>query len=179
MIESRQKEGERELLHVSAELQSRILTSQAKRKKEGPQQEFSNPAFLPFFLLNPAIPPLFTPGSRPTPFFYEILDIFCLIIEIGVMTYLLTIVSFDASQLATITLFSVLLNYFFVLALVHVFLDTLSPVFLELGRLMLSVCLTKIRLLCCQFPSGDEANSVNCLHGVQDMEIVYKHTGLF
>ena len=65
------------------------------------------------------------------------------------MTYLLTIVSFDASQLATITLFSVLLNYFFVLALVHVYLDTLSPVFLELGRLMLSVCLTKIQLLCC------------------------------
>ena len=85
----------------------------------------------------------------PAPFFYEIFDIFCLIIEIGVMTYLLTIVSFDASQLATITLFSVLLNYFFVLALVHVYLDTLSPVFLELGRLMLSVCLTKIRLLCC------------------------------
>ena len=84
------------------------------------------------------------------PFFGgEIFDIFCLIIEIGVMTYLLTIVSFDASQLATITLFSVLLNYFFVLALVHVYLDTLSPVFLELGRLMLSVCLTKIRLLCC------------------------------
>ena len=56
---------------------------------------------------------------------------------------------FSTSQLATITLFSVLLNYFFVLASVHVYLDTLSPVFLELGRLMLSVCLTKIRLLCC------------------------------
>ena len=56
---------------------------------------------------------------------------------------------FSTSQLATITLFSVLLNYFFVLASVHVYLDTLSPVFLELGRLMLSVCLTKIRLLYC------------------------------
>ena len=39
-----------------------------------------------FFLLNPAIPPHF---------FYEILDIFCLIIDIDVMTYVLTIVSFD------------------------------------------------------------------------------------
>ena len=93
------------------------------------------------------------------------------------MTYLLTIVSFDASQLATITLFSVLLNYFFVLASVHVYLDTLSPVFLELGRLMLSVCLTKIRLLCCQFPSGDEANSVNCLHGVQDKVFLNRSLG--
>ena len=25
--------------------------------------------------------------------------------------------------------------------------------------------------------SGDEANSVNCLRGVQDVENVYKHTG--
>ena len=146
-----------------------LITCSKTPSLEGPQQGFSNPAFLPFYLLNPAIPPLFTPGSRPTPFFYEILDIFCLIIEIGVMTYLLTIVSFDASQLATITLFSVLLNYFFVLALVHVYLHTLSPVFLELGRLMLSVRLTKIRLLCCQFLSGDEANSVNCLHGGRSM----------
>ena len=32
------------------------------------------------------------PPSRPI-FFYEILDIFCLIIDIGVMTYLLTIIS--------------------------------------------------------------------------------------
>ena len=39
--------------------------------------------------------------------------------------------------------------YFFVHASVHVFFDILSPVFLELGRLMLSVCLTMIRLLCC------------------------------
>ena len=47
-----------------------------------------------FFLLNPAIPPLFTPRSRSRPiFFNEILDIFCLIIDIGVMTYLLTIIS--------------------------------------------------------------------------------------
>ena len=40
--------------------------------------------------------------------------------------------------------------YFFVCALVHVYFDILSPVFLELGRLMLSaVCLTIIRLLSC------------------------------
>ena len=31
----------------------------------------------------------------------------------------------------------------------HVYFDILSPVFLELGRLMLSVCRTMIRLLCC------------------------------
>jgi len=34
--------------------------------------------------------------------------------------------------------------YFFVRASVHVYFDILSPVFLELGRLMLSVCLTMI-----------------------------------
>ena len=41
--------------------------------------------------------------------------------------------------------------YIFVRASVHVYFDFLSPVFLELGtgRLMLSVCLTMIRLLCC------------------------------
>ena len=39
--------------------------------------------------------------------------------------------------------------YFFVRASVHFYFDILSPVFLELGRLMLSVCLTMIRLLCC------------------------------
>ena len=44
-----------------------------------------------FFLPNPAIPPLFTPGSRSRP----ILDIFCLIIGIDVLTYVPTIVSFD------------------------------------------------------------------------------------
>ena len=42
---------------------------------------------------------------------------------------------------------------------------------------MLSVCLTKIRLLCCQFPSGDEANSVNCLHGVQDKAFLNRSFG--
>ena len=36
----------------------------------------------------------------------------------------------------------------------------------ELGRLMLSVCPTMIRLLCRYFSSGDEANSVNRLRGV-------------
>ena len=35
------------------------------------------------------------------------------------------------------------------LRIVHVYFDILSPVFLELGRLMLSVCRTMIRLLCC------------------------------
>ena len=39
--------------------------------------------------------------------------------------------------------------YFFIHASVHFYFDMLSPVFLELGRLMLSVCLTMIRLLCC------------------------------
>ena len=36
---------------------------------EGPQQGFSNPAFPPFFLLNPAIPLYFTPESRSHPIF--------------------------------------------------------------------------------------------------------------
>ena len=39
--------------------------------------------------------------------------------------------------------------YFFVRASVHVYFDILSLVFLELGRLMLSVCLTMIQLFCC------------------------------
>ena len=39
--------------------------------------------------------------------------------------------------------------YFFRLRIVHVYFDILSPVYLGLGRLRLSVCLTMIRLLCC------------------------------
>ena len=39
--------------------------------------------------------------------------------------------------------------YFFVRTLVHFYFDILSAVFLELGRLVLSVCLMMIRLLCC------------------------------
>ena len=47
----------------------------------------------------------------------------------------------------TATLFSVFL--FFVRVSVHVYFEILSPVLLELVKLMLSVCLTMIRLLCC------------------------------
>ena len=110
--------------------------------------------FPAFFLLNPAIPPLFMPGSWSRPIFLR--DFWHFLLDHWNMHYDLPSNNcqfwwsrFSTSQLATITLFSVLLNYFFVLASVHVYLDTLSPVFLELGRLMLSVCLTKIRLLCC------------------------------
>ena len=108
-----------------------------------------------FFLLNPAIPPLFTPGSRSRTIFF-LRDFRHFLLDHWHRRYDLRSDNcqfwwsrFSTSQLATITLFSVLLNYFFVLASVHVYLDTLSPVFLELGRLMLSVCLTKIRLLYC------------------------------
>ena len=50
-----------------------------------------------FFSIPPSSPflPFLRPDPDPTPFFYEIFDIFCLISEIGIMTYLLTTVSFD------------------------------------------------------------------------------------
>ena len=41
--------------------------------------------------------------------------------------------------------------YFFVCASVHVYFDILSPVFLELGRLMLSVCLAMIDCFAASF----------------------------
>ena len=55
---------------------------------------------------------------------------FCLIIELD------------------LSLFSVLLN-FLLFTLAHVYFDILSLVLLELVRLMLSLCLTMIRLPCC------------------------------
>ena len=48
-----------------------------------------------FFFSIPPSRPFLRPDPDPAHFFYEILGIFCLIIEIDVMTYLLTIVSFD------------------------------------------------------------------------------------
>ena len=70
------------------------LTGKGGPPQRGSTIGFSNPAFPPFFLLNPAIPSYFTPDSRSRPIFLR--DFFAWLLKYTLnKTYLLTIVSFD------------------------------------------------------------------------------------